>query len=150
MLEELRQTPEMEAARAQIRAMLEAGPAPAGNEFGRNAGEEPKAEYVKGFAQDLFLGRNHTRAFLGSYHGEWRVVDIDRVKDEALVEFVVMNDSGAQSGTRLAPPYGYRSDGSQRSVLPNNPFGANAPLGTITERFEWTETIRFGPRAARP
>lgn len=180
MLEQLRQTPEIEAARAQIRAVLEAGPAPSGSEtFGRDTGAEPKAEYVKGFLGED-LGSNPTRAFLGGYTGEWRIVDVDRAKDEAVVEFVVKNDSGAESFTHAPPPYGYtpRSDGSRRptlvesppnisvpvtilegrplgdavprSVLPNNPLGAGGPLGTISQRFVWTETIHFGARAARP
>jgi hypothetical protein len=95
--------------------------------FGRNLRNESRLSFVISFGVDLIV--NRTRAYLGSFSGEIKVL---KVKDGvATLAFTIKNFSGLESATRLPPPYGYslRSDGSPRPSLVEMPGN----LGDIHE-----------------
>ncbi len=140
------------------------GPIPMGNDLGRI----PAWRYLLVRAPSDFLSNPEAFA-LGSYTGgEVTLSNIDCCRCSADLTFSAVNIAGAESGTRFPPPNGYNPDGLSlleklgliwsgiaapglgggefpptKSLLPDNPFGPDGPLGTITQRFEWTESINI-------
>lgn len=109
MTQQLQQTPEVERARELARTAIENDQTGPLKWRGRNLGEETRTSFVVGFVEDV-LGRNPTRAYLGSYKGTATVVSIDPVNQIATVEFRATNESSLESATRLAPKAGYELD----------------------------------------
>jgi RHS repeat-associated protein len=152
MANEMRQSPEAARARTALKQAMKSGCQKGMNAaFSRNLGAEGRANFYRGFVEDL-LGRNRSRAFLGSFNGSATVTECWGCC--AAVEFRIRNTAGWESASRLPPPFGYENPnagaifgswppnfkvGDVKSVLPNNCFGNYGRNVDIT--ITWIETI---------
>ena len=170
MTEQLKSTPEIKEVRQELAQILSAthcgepiGDVAASRSL-RYSGYWANAYFVVDFIDDLF--RNPTRAFLGSFDGHARILNVDCCTGIAAVQFYVTNVSGGVSASHL-PFWGYspRSDGSLRPTLPelwNTPLptdwviedliprslfsdnnSGSGAFHSITQDFHWREQVQF-------
>ena len=92
------------------------------------------------------IGRDPAYGILGSLssRSNWHVSSVDCAAGSAVLEIDLSNRMSAASNTR----YSYSSPNA--TLLPENPFGENGPLGTVNQEWRWKEDVRFSPQGECP
>ena len=142
------------------------GPAPILPGLGGELGNVSALKYALWtFPKSLLL--NPPEAFTGSFSGgNVELARIDCKMCSAGIIFHAFNRSGAASNTRYPPALGGYSGRASlisnlaefdsinvptliysainsSSVLPDNPYGTDGPLRTITQYYEWKQDVKF-------
>jgi RHS repeat-associated protein len=94
-------------------------------------------DYATTFATLGYVG-NTAQSFVGGYEITATVIYVDARDRVARVHFQGYNESTLGSATRIPWSRGH-------TLLSNDPFGANGPLGTTVQYFDWEETLYVPP-----
>jgi RHS repeat-associated protein len=110
--------------------------------LGNELGEIPKLKYLfVQFPSELFYS-NPTAAFVGSWtSGYMQASKIDCCGRKASIHFHGVNVSGLESASHLPPDSKSKTYGP--SLFGNDPFGADGPMHSFSQTFDWDEDITF-------